>query len=62
MRPMTKSPDMTRLEKPAITPPAAVGPSLPWDRMTRVVAMFSDRRIMVAISSTVGKDEKSSGR
>ena len=62
IRPITKSPDMTRLEKPAITPPAAVGPSLPWERITRVVAMFSDRRIIVAISSTVGKDEKSSGR
>ena len=30
--------------------------------MTRVVAMLSDRRSIVAIRSTVGKDEKSSGR
>src|SRR5262245_26676974 len=30
--------------------------------MTRVVAMFSESRSIVAIRSTVGKDEKSSGR
>ncbi len=61
IRPMTKSPDITRLAKPAMTPPAASWPSLPWDRMTRVVAMFSASRVIVAISRMVGKDEKSSG-
>ncbi|MEY9831160.1 hypothetical protein ABIA25_002975 [Sinorhizobium fredii] len=30
--------------------------------MTRVVAMFSARRVIVEISRIVGKDEKSSGR
>jgi hypothetical protein len=30
--------------------------------MTRVVAILSDRRIIVAIRSTVGKAEKSRGR
>ena len=32
------------------------------DRITRVVAMFSDSRSMVAMRRMVGKDEKSSGR
>ncbi len=30
MRPITKSPDMTRLAKPEMTPPAAPWPSCPW--------------------------------
>ena len=59
---MTKSPLITKLEKPAMTWPAACVPSLPCDRMRRVVAMLSDRRSIVAISRMVGKDEKSSGR
>ncbi len=62
MSPMTKSPDITIWEKPPITLPAASGPRCPSDRMIRVVAMLSDRRIIVAISRIVGKEEKSSGR
>ena len=58
---MTKSPLITKLAKPAMTWPAAVEPSLPLDRMSRVVAMLSDSRSSVAISRTVGKAEKSSG-
>ncbi|EPE99738.1 hypothetical protein RGCCGE502_03512 [Rhizobium grahamii CCGE 502] len=61
IRPITKSPDMTRLANPAMTPPAASWPSLPCERMTRVVAMLSAKRVMVAIRRMVGKDEKSSG-
>ena len=60
--PITKSPDITRLAKPAITYPAACVPSAPWLRIARVVAMFSERRSIVAISRMVGKEEKSSGR
>ena len=59
--PMTKSPPITKLAKPAMTCPAASTPSLPFDRIRRVVAMLSARRSSVAISSTVGKAEKSSG-
>ena len=62
MVPMTKSPLITKLAKPAMTCPAASGPSLPLERMSRVVAMLSDSRSRVASSSTVGKAEKSSGR
>ena len=61
MVPMTKSPLMTKLAKPAMTWPAASGPSLPLERMSRVVAMLSASRNSVASSSTVGKAEKSSG-
>ena len=60
--PITKSPLMTKLAKPSMTWPAASVPSAPLERIKRVVAMFSDRRIIVAISKIVGKDEKSSGR
>ncbi len=59
--PMTKSPDIRKLEKPAITMPAARTPSWPSARMSRVVAIDSARRIIVAISRTVGKAENSSG-
>src|SRR3954469_25309424 len=62
IRPMTKSPPMTNFEKPATTWPAAFSPSPPRDRMRRVVATLSASRRIVAISSTVGKAEKSSGR
>src|SRR6478735_4012782 len=62
IRPMTKSPPMTNFEKPATTWPAAFSPSPPRDRIRRVVATLSASRRIVAISSTVGKAEKSSGR
>ena len=62
MRPMTKSPLITSREKPPMMKPAALDPSEPLDRMSRVVAMLSDRRSSVATSSTVGKAENSSGR
>src|SRR5581483_1607121 len=60
--PMTKSPLITKLAKPAMTWPAAAGPSLPFERISRVVAMLSASRSRVAISRTVGNAEKSSGR
>jgi len=41
--------------------PAAVGPLLPCERMSRVVEMLSARRSTVATSSTVGNAENSSG-
>ena len=61
MMPITKSPLMTKREKPPMIWPAAVGPSDPCVRMRRVEAMFSASRNIVAMSSTVGKAEKSSG-
>ena len=45
-----------------MTWPAAAVPSWPWERMSRVEARLSDSRSIVASSSTVGKEEKSSGR
>ena len=59
--PMTKSPLMTKLEKPWMMCPAAKTPSPPRDRISRVVATPSDMRRIVLMSSTVGKAEKSSG-
>ena len=59
---MTKSPLITNCEKPSMMWPAAYTPSLPCDRIRRVVAMPSDSRRMVAMRSTVGKAENSSGR
>ena len=44
-----------------MTWPAAAVPSWPWPRISRVEARLSARRSIVAISSTVGKDENSSG-
>jgi len=61
MMPMTKFPPMTNLPKASITWPAAEGPSCPSLRIRRVDAMLSPRRSMVAISSTVGNELKSSG-
>lgn len=59
--PITKSPPMTSCENPPITLPAASVPELPSDKITRVVAILSDSRVIVAISKIVGKEEKSSG-
>ena len=59
--PMTKLPLITKLPKAWMMLPAASGPSWPWARMRRVVAMFSASRNSVASSSTVGKAENSSG-
>ena len=44
-----------------MTWPAAAVPSWPFDRISRVEAMFSDSRSMVEISRMVGNDENSSG-
>ena len=60
--PITTSPPIRKPPNAATTWPAASGPSLPWLRISRVVATFSDRRSSVVSSSSVGKDVKSSGR
>ncbi len=62
MPPMMKLPPMTKLPKAAMTCPAAVGPSCPWLKMSRVEARLSARRSIVAMRSVVGKAENSSGR
>ena len=59
--PITKLPDITKLPNASMTWPAAAVPSCPFDRISRVEAMFSDSRIMVEISRMVGNDENSSG-
>ena len=61
MMPMMKFPAMTKLPNAWITWPAASVPSWPRARMRRVEARLSASRNMVAISSTVGKAENSSG-
>ena len=61
MMPMTKLPPMTKRPKASMTWPAASGPSWPCARISRVEARLSASRSMVAISSTVGKAENSSG-
>ena len=62
MIPITKLPPMTKLPKASITWPAASGPSCPLARMSRVEARLRASRSIVAISNTVGKELKSSGR
>ena len=61
MMPITKLPLITKLPNASITWPAAAVPSWPCERMRRVEARLSASRSMVAISSTVGKEENSSG-
>ena len=61
MMPMTKLPLITKLPKAWMTWPAASVPSWPCARIRRVEARLSASRSMVAISSTVGKAENSSG-
>jgi hypothetical protein len=61
MMPMTKLPPITKWPKAWITWPAASVPSCPLARIRRVDARFRASRNMVAISSTVGKEENSSG-
>ena len=61
MSPITTSPPIKKPPNAATTFPAAVGPSLPCDRMRRVVATFSDSRSSVVSSRSVGKLVKSSG-
>jgi hypothetical protein len=61
MIPMTKLPLITKLPNASITCPAASVPSWPRDRIRRVEARLSASRSIVAISSTVGKAENSSG-
>ena len=61
MMPMTKLPLITKLPNASMTWPAAAVPSCPRARMSRVEARLSASRSMVAIRSTVGKAENSSG-
>ena len=61
MMPMTKLPLITKLPNASMTWPAADVPSWPCARIRRVEARLSASRSMVAISSTVGKAENSSG-
>ena len=61
MMPITKLPHITKLPNASMTWPAAAVPSWPFDRISRVEAMFSDSRSMVEISRMVGNDENSSG-
>src|SRR5262249_1020714 len=61
MMPMTKLPPITNLPNASITCQAAAVPSWPCARMRRVEARLSESRSMVAMSSTVGKAENSSG-
>jgi len=61
MIPMTKLPLITKLPNASMTWPAAAVPSWPCERMSRVEARLSASRSMVAINSTVGKEENSSG-
>ena len=59
--PITKLPLITKLPNASMTWPAAAVPSCPFDRISRVDAMFSDSRSMVEINRTVGNEENSSG-
>ncbi len=61
MMPMTKLPPITKWPNASMTWPAAAVPSWPCARMSRVEARLSASRSIVAISSTVGKAENSSG-
>ena len=61
MMPITKLPLITKLPNASMTWPAAAVPSCPCARIRRVEARLSASRSMVAISSTVGKAENSSG-
>ena len=61
MMPMTKLPLMTKLPNAWMTWPAASVPSWPRARIRRVEARLSASRSMVAIKSTVGNAENSSG-
>jgi hypothetical protein len=61
MMPMTKLPPITKLPNASMTWPAAAVPSWPRARISRVEARLSARRSIVAMSSTVGKAENSSG-
>ena len=62
MTPITTSPPIRNPPNACTTWPAAAGPSLPCERISRVVATLSDRRSSVVSSSRVGKLVKSSGR
>ena len=55
IRPITTSPPIRKPPNAATTWPAASGPSLPCDRISRVTATLSDRRSSVVSSSSVGK-------
>ena len=60
--PITTSLPIRNDPNAATTRPAALRPSLPWPRINRVVATFSDSRNKVVSSSMVGKLDRSSGR
>jgi hypothetical protein len=59
--PITKLPPITKCPKASMTWPAAAVPSCPRARMSRVEARLSASLSIVAMRSTVGKDENSSG-
>ena len=61
MMPITKLPLMTKRPNASMTWPAAAGPSWPCDKISRVEARLRESRSMVAINSTVGNAENSSG-
>ena len=61
IRPITTSPPIRKPPNAATTWPAALSPSFPCDRISRVVATFNDSRSRVVNSSSVGKLVKSSG-
>jgi hypothetical protein len=61
IRPTAKLPPIRKWPKLSITCPAAPGPVWPSSSTTRVDATFSDSRISVVTSSTVGRAAKSSG-
>jgi hypothetical protein len=58
MMPMTKLPRITKLPKASMTWPAAAVPSWPFGQDQARRGEVQRSRSMVAISSTVGKDEK----
>ncbi len=62
MSPITTSPPIRKPPNAATTRPAALAPSLPCARISRVVATLRDSRNSVVNSSSVGKLVKSRGR
>ena len=62
MRPIATLSAIRKPPNAATTWPAASMPSLPCDRINRVVATFNDRRNSVVSSKSVAKLETSSGR
>ena len=55
IKPITKLPCMMSLPNAWMTSPEASVPSLPWPRIRRVEARLQASRIIVVMSSMVGK-------